>query len=980
MKINKRRGISLIVLVITIIVIIILAGAVIIGLVNDNPISQASKATFLSDVKNFQTELSLYETKQFSDKMGVYDPKLLQADEVSVTYDGNIIDGITMNDLILTLGKAKKYAGQFKVVNGELIFQGSNTNEQNWATEAGIEVIIAGEPTVTIIPPANTVVAAGTDVVYTVQFSSNLPLTTIDLTGKIEVLDNSGAALPVQPVVAIGTISGTAVDVTRQVDITISTNDLADGSYKLKIKAGAVANSDNISNTTDKISPIGFDIDSTPPENPIMVASPSTPTIENVLVTITYSTDSVIQEYSLDGTIWSNYTSPVIVTENNTTVYARGKKSSGSVSGVATLTVTNIDKIVPTVTYGTNGGSVQTASTTVTANDLGGSDINVSTLQYIWDTQNTIEPISGWTTFTNGQTLTKGSVTGTYYIWIKASDNAGNSITSKSNAFVIDNTVPANPTMSANPATWTNGSVVVTITYSGDSTIKEYSLNGTTWNTYTSPIAVTTNGTTVYARGKDSVGNVSGQSTLTIANIDKIVPTVAYGTNGGSGATVSTTVTVSDTGGSNINVGTLQYVWDTQNSTTPSSGWTTFTNGQTLTKGNTNGTYYLWIKASDNAGNVAVSKTNSFVLVAANKPVLAAGMTAKKWNGSTWETVSSPSTDTSWYDYGNKQWANAQTADGSMWVWIPRYEYKIPTFHTYIAQTIAINFLVGTSTTATSGYIVHPGFTFGSVQLTGTWVAKFEASGSTTAVEVKPDVGSLRNITIDEMFTACRNMETANGTRYGWGTSGTGIDTHLIKNVEWGAVVYLSQSIYGKNSEVWINPNCYYITGQAGTSVDNNSTATTYSYNNMTYGVNASTTGNIYGIYDMSGGTAEYVAAYVDDGDPTLTTYGSSLVSAASQYKDVYTSSGASATGRNNYFANISVKGEAVYETSTDNTSNFSSWYGDSDMPYGNEPFFYRGGYCIGNNASIMGTFCFGAASGYAGWGFRPVVAVSASL
>jgi type II secretory pathway pseudopilin PulG len=54
MNIRKNDGISLIVLVITIIVIIILAGAVILSLANNNPISQANKATFLSDVSNFK--------------------------------------------------------------------------------------------------------------------------------------------------------------------------------------------------------------------------------------------------------------------------------------------------------------------------------------------------------------------------------------------------------------------------------------------------------------------------------------------------------------------------------------------------------------------------------------------------------------------------------------------------------------------------------------------------------------------------------------------------------------------------------------------------------------------------------------------------------------------------------------------------------------------------------------------------------------
>jgi len=266
--------------------------------------------------------------------------------------------------------------------------------------------------------------------------------------------------------------------------------------------------------------------------------------------------------------------------------------------------------------------------------------------------------------------------------------------------------------MIASPTEFTNGNVTVTINYSSDSEIKQYSINGTDWSNYTTPIIVSTNNTTVYAKASDSAGNQTGQSTTTVANIDKVLPTVVYGTNGGSGSVASTTINVSDTGGSLLNIPTLQYAWDTQNTITPSSGWTVFTNGATVTNVNTTGTYYLWVKATDNAGNNIVSKTNVFTvveLVVGNAPVLATGMTAKKWDGSSWVTVASPSTDTTWYNYANSQWANAQTADGSMWVWIPRYVYKISSlWHTASAAVggaVNIQFTQGTNDEWNSGVI-----------------------------------------------------------------------------------------------------------------------------------------------------------------------------------------------------------------------------------------------------------------------------------
>jgi Tfp pilus assembly protein PilE len=400
---------------------------------------------------------------------------------------------------------------------------------------------------------------------------------------------------------------------------------------------------------------------------------------------------------------------------------------------------------------------------------------------------------------------------------------------------------------------------------------------------------------------------------------------------------------------------------------------------------------------AQNSG-VEDSKISDYVVSeGVNKPKLTTGMTAKKWNATTlvWDTVATPDTDTTWYDYTAKQWANAQTADGSMWVWIPRYVYNISTgWHTSVAGTINIQFSKGINdswngsidsgvsasasnfTTNGGKFTNHPAFTLGSTELTGIWVAKFEASGTTAAVDVKPNVTSLRSITIDAMFTACRNMET--NTRYGWTAAGTGIDTHLMKNTEWGAVAYLTQSIYGKNSEVWINPNSSYITGQAGTTVSSSATTVTYAYNDLTYGINASTTGNISGIYDMSGGAWEYTAGYVTNGNANLTTYGLGLVNAASQYKDLYILSGDTRSG--NYIATSGQKGDAVYETSTSGTG-ATAWFGDSSyMPYTSGPFFVRGGHCDGTTDASAFYFASNFGCAYSNHGFRPVVSVAGSL
>jgi len=515
MNIFKKNGISLIILVIIIIIIIIISGSIILSLSKNNPISQASKATYLSDLKNFQTELELYQSTQFVNNLGSYNPVLLQADNDSITYNGIIDTSRTMNNVIPSLLQSSKYSGQFQVIAGKLIYGGLDTDKQDWTREAGLEVVIIGEPKITILAPSQILAERGTNIVYTVKFSSNLALTTINLAGKVEVLDNAGVALTVQPVIEIGTVSGTFTDTTRQVDITITTNNLVNGTYKLKIKPGVVINSNSISNTIDTISLIVFDIvDNLPPVNPTMSASPTVWTNGNVAVTIGYSTDSVIKEYSTNGTTWNAYTVPIVVSTNAATVYARGKDAASNESGVATLTVANIDKTTPVVTV-SNGVSTSSSITVIaTASDVGGSGIKTDSYQYSKDNGTT------WTVASSATSHIFSSLTaGAYQCKVKVVDNALN--TTISSGIAISTAGIGTITLAANKTVWTNTDVKVTITYPLEVVTKQYSINdGSTWNAYAGEVTFTANGT-ILAKGIDVAGNQTAQSSLTINNIVK---------------------------------------------------------------------------------------------------------------------------------------------------------------------------------------------------------------------------------------------------------------------------------------------------------------------------------------------------------------------------------------------------------------------------------------------------------------------------
>ena len=506
------------------------------------------------------------------------------------------------------------------------------------------------------------------------------------------------------------------------------------------------------------------------------------------------------------------------------------------------------------------------------------------------------------------------------------------------------------------------------------------------------------NGDIIYARLYD--GTSSGKN----ANIevrDDIVPTATIKLSETAveiGKPLTAVVTQTDNG-SGININQTKWVLNKEagNIGTNASSYTggTFTKTpETITLPTTaGGTYYLHVLTVDNAGNKKEIISEKIEII--NVP--------KYWEETTED-------DPEWYNYGTevnapklgegmtpivyegankptaKKWANAITEDGSMWVWIPRYAYSITSgYHSSSTGTIEIKFLKDSSNIAYDGtstwdnvsgqgkWNVHPAFNYGQ-EVSGIWVAKFEASpeGATTStsnseyngtgkkLQVKPGVSSWRSITISNIYDVCKNYNSA-------------LNSHMMKNDEWGAVAYLSKSKYGKqNEEVWINNSSSYITGSAGNSASAGSnTGTTNDYTS-TQGVKASTTGTVYGVYDMSGGAWEYVAGYVNNGNGNLTSYGSSLVNGDAKTKNVY-SKASSDSYENNYNANSSKYGDAVYEMSA-NGSGSTSWHGDySYFPGLRGPFFGRGGgYSSGASA---GVFHFGGDSGSGGgFSFRPVL------
>ena len=481
--------------------------------------------------------------------------------------------------------------------------------------------------------------------------------------------------------------------------------------------------------------------------------------------------------------------------------------------------------------------------------------------------------------------------------------------------------------------------------------------------------------------------------------------------------------------------------------------------------------------------------------------------------------------ESKWYDYKKSYWANAVTEDGSYWVWIPRFAYKITYKNASDKSqggTVEIKFLLGTTdeyytddtnTTkatakrassaneevdTTKDFYVHPAFTNESSigyanggwdkELTGIWVAKFEAgyaSGNNTATVKASNVNysqqygwvAAKESGVDDNNYPARNwLDGTYGTKvngnWGWkngqqtsikyptfqpktysmnyinvndayniskvltekgniyGLSSATTDSHLMKNSEWGAVAYLSQSSYGNNgideptvNNVNLNSgdktrtddiaggtgvySVYAVTGVTRSGGDGktptieniNSTTGSNTASNGVYtwdqitGQKSSSTLNMYGVFDMSGGVWEETAGYTANGNWNLVGYGASLTDSrqrttSTKYVTVYphnaddkdnTSKGIDPLSKANFTTNKYIYGDAIRETSTGDSDKdnwyISAWNGDySYFPALHGPFTRRGGSLW--DGSGAGLFCFNRTNGDSGYndGFRPVL------
>ncbi len=328
-----------------------------------------------------------------------------------------------------------------------------------------------------------------------------------------------------------------------------------------------------------------------------------------------------------------------------------------------------------------------------------------------------------------------------------------------------------------------------------------------------------------------------------------------------------------------------------------------------------------------------------------------------------------------WYNYTNSEWANAVIVDPGfttldpgttipmesieqMYVWIPRYQYD-PYSIESAAHAIDITFVDKTK-------VAHPAFTFGVAELSGMWVGKFEQGEDNT---IKPNQNSMHDMNVSTLYD---NINNAMSTY----SLDSATDVHMMKNTEWGAVAYLSQSKYGvcnndgtcstkvENNNYYNNTTAYdIVTGCGGndTSIANNTTGIEIcpveNRWETTKGIKASTTHNITGVYDVAGGRWEYVMGNMKTNSGVFYSSNAGFISVPnSKYYDSYT------YRSSNTVYTSELYGDATVELNP-SSSLMSNWNGDfAYFVYMNNPWFMRGG--LSSVGSGAGIWIFGSTSG----------------
>jgi len=395
-----------------------------------------------------------------------------------------------------------------------------------------------------------------------------------------------------------------------------------------------------------------------------------------------YDPDAPAPDIGLSGTLGSNgwYVSSVHVTAGGTDLISGIASTLISVDGMAASSAANItaDGIhaVDETVLDNAGNSatdsvsvkVDTTDPQVTSSATGMLDpsgwyssavqVSASASDATSGLSSLIINVDGaWSVYSNPVTL--GS--GTHTVQFRAADNAGNVVTTIAQIYKVDITGPL-ITPNITGTNGTNGwylsnpqvSASTSDSGSGVSSLK-IAVDGGAWQNYTAPVQLMTNGIhTVQFQAVDNAGNsaaislsVKVDTTAPVVNIG--APSGTLGSNGWYVSTVQVSASASD---ATSGLASLMINLD--------GTWSAYSSAVMLGSG----THTVQFRATDNAGNVRTSASQSYQIDATD-PVITTTMTGT--SGSNGWYVSSVQASASASDAGSGVASLKYAVDGAAW-------------------------------------------------------------------------------------------------------------------------------------------------------------------------------------------------------------------------------------------------------------------------------------------------------------------------
>ena len=388
------------------------------------------------------------------------------------------------------------------------------------------------------------------------------------------------------------------------------------------------------------------------------------------------------------------------------------------------------------------------------------------------------------------------------------------------------------------------------------------------------------------------------------------------------------------------------------------------------------------------------------------KPKVTSGLTPIKYVNGVEEVTNI--NDNMWYDYDDKLWANAKTKDGSYYVWVPRFAYKItyydkkvidnkpngkvigysdargyvdasgnPSYNFSRSNGVIDVVLLGNGINKYSyikngkyfgntsivdskenpeNYIVHPAFSsvrrtgYNKENLPGNFGAKEELDGFWIAkFEMSAGAKSIPDVVTEREKSMNEIFNMARGIKV------EGLDAMNLTNTQFSAATYLT---IAKGKMPDYNDNTSFNAGGKNYIVNSN----------------LSSTKNVTGIYDLNGCAWEYVSAFLYNNNENLNLNMKSLLdNKDTKYVDVYRVNDTDDSNLN-YEKNKDKYGDAIYEISTSGIyATNNSWYGaKSSFPMQHIPAMGRGGTAYIYSDGYPGLFTFGSHYGkgevFMGW------------